>query len=549
MFHAGCQLLTPKADMLGIKTGTLLNKYTVEDKKQVAEFDPLAWLDENPEEEEESIPCPVCNSPEDEDVLLLCDSCNIPYHTYCIGLEDVPEGAWFCMECADRNGIALQQISAANSRAARARNQSRRRNGFFPRTQASMRNERTRARTDQWLGAWGQFSSHVHGALGIDLDSNDDEDDGFRAYRRSQQARENERREWQRWQQRLNIASRVGARDVFARNIQDVVAPASRQGTPGAPETREERQAWRAFDRARESTPSGRKRKSRSITASPVEPVPEPSRPLKRPRTRRINNQADLGSSKAASAASSGHPTERGGGPSEARSPLGLSPPAAEEGPSFLSSLLKEVEQSGPSDDETVRGLFELPPTVGPSSPVTSPSVSAHNSPRALSLTPPPAPLVHAIARSASRSPVLSLSSHIEPKYPPANYSPTRSNGESSDSENRPQQRNGSPELRQPRPRRQLEVRLSRSQDSSPTRKMLPLEVKESISQVVRTALKPHWKSSQLSRDQYESINRSVSHKIYEEVSDPSAVNNDAKRQWEKIATAEVARAVEELKP
>ena len=32
--------------------GTLLSSYDVEDKKQVAEFDPQAWLDENPEEEE-----------------------------------------------------------------------------------------------------------------------------------------------------------------------------------------------------------------------------------------------------------------------------------------------------------------------------------------------------------------------------------------------------------------------------------------------------------------------------------------------------------------
>lgn len=452
------------------------------------------------------------------------------------------------MECADRNGIALQQFRALASRTSgRGRG---RRNQFFPRTQASMRNERTRARTDQWLGAWGQFSNHVHGALGIDLDSNDDEDDGLREYRRSQQTRERERREWNRWQQRLNIASRLGARDVFARNIQGVVeqqvAPPSRQATPAAQESREERQAWRAFDKARAATPSGRKRKARSITASPVEPTPETSRPLKRPRTRRIHTQADAGpSSKATSATTSNQQNERNGETAAAHSPS-----ATEEPPSFLSSLLKEVEQSGPSDDETVRSMFGLPQAVDPSSPVTSPSASAHNSPRAMSLTPPPPPTAaaNATARSASRSPVLSLSSHLEPIYPPANYSPTRSNGESSDSECRPQrQRNGSPELRQPRPTRQLEVRLSRSQDSSPTRRNLPLEVKEDINRVVRAALKPHWKSSQLSREQYETVNRTVSHKIYEEVADPSAVNDEARRNWEKVATTEVARAVAEL--
>lgn len=523
----------------------------------MAEFDPLAWLDENPEEEDEATPCPVCNTADHEDVLLLCDHCDTPYHTHCIGLEDVPDGAWFCMECVDQNGIALQQFHALASRtSASVRSRGHgggggaRRNRFFPRTQAAMRNERTRARTDQWLGAWGQVSGQIYGALGIDLDSNDDEDDGMREYRRSQQIRERERREWTRWQQRLNIASRLGARDVFARNIQGVVenqaAPPSQQAAPAVPETREERQAWRAFERARAATPNSRKRKkSRSITASPVEPAPEPSRPLKRPRTRRIPNLAEPGPSKAASAAAHNPQIERIGEPSSAWSPT-----AMEEQPSFLSSLLKEVEQSGPSDDEAIRSVFGLPQAVDPSSPVTSPSASTHNSPRAMSLTPPPPSAGNATARSASRSPVLSLSSHIEPRYPPANYSPTRSNGESSDSESRSRQRNGSPELRQPRPTRQLEVRLSRSQDSSPTRKTLPLEVKEDINRVVRAALKPHWKSSQtqLSRAQYEAINRSVSHKIYEGVADPSAVNDETKQQWEKVATAEVARAVAELK-
>lgn len=71
--------------------------------------------------------------------------------------------------------------------------------------------------------------------------------------------------------------------------------------------------------------------------------------------------------------------------------------------------------------------------------------------------------------------------------------------------------------------------------------------MKEDISRVVRAALKPHWKSSQLSREQYETINRTVSHKIYEAVADPSAVNDEARRNWEMVATTEVARAVAEL--
>ncbi|KAH8782756.1 hypothetical protein F5883DRAFT_404797 [Diaporthe sp. PMI_573] len=533
--------------------GTLLSTYKVEDKKQVAEFDPLAWLDENPEEEEEQVtPCPVCNTAENEEVLLLCDGCDTPYHTHCIGLDDVPDGSWFCMECAHQLGQAIEESLPAFARAPGRRN---RRPGFFPRTRGSMRNERNRGRTDGWLGAWGEVSGHILGGSGIDVDFHEADDD-LAEYRRSQQLRDRERREWQRWQQRLSIASRLGARDVFARNIQGVVEQqVAPQPAPMPPreETREERLAWSAMERARDATPNGRKRKSRSITASPQEPVPEPERRLKRPRTRRNPLQTEAGPSRAASASSnatSNNQREVNGGHADARSPT-----ATDGQPTFLSSLLREVEKTNPQDDDTIRGLFGVPPPQSgdPSSPVSSPSASARNSPRALSLTPPPQPPNGAF-RSASRSPVLSLSSHIEPLYPPANYSPTRSNGESSDSESRPSNghRNGSPELRQPRPRRQHEIRLPRAEDASPTRQPLPLEVKESISRVVRNALKPHWNADRskrtISSDQYATINRKVSHRIYEEVSDPSAVDDEAKQAWEKIATKEVARAVAELK-
>ena len=72
--------------------------------------------------------------------------------------------------------------------------------------------------------------------------------------------------------------------------------------------------------------------------------------------------------------------------------------------------------------------------------------------------------------------------------------------------------------------------------------------MKENISNIVRSALKPHWKSSQLTADQYATINRDVSRKLYEEVTDPSSADEDAKSMWERKAAKEVARAVEELK-
>lgn len=45
--------------------------------------------------------CRLCGSGDDEDLLLLCDQCNAAWHTYCVGLHDVPAGDWFCEMCVD----------------------------------------------------------------------------------------------------------------------------------------------------------------------------------------------------------------------------------------------------------------------------------------------------------------------------------------------------------------------------------------------------------------------------------------------------------------
>lgn len=569
--------------------GTLLSTYKVEDKKQVADYDARTLLEEIPvlEDEDISTPCPVCNLADDEDVLLLCDGCDTPYHTHCIGLDGVPEGAWFCMECVSLFGDSVQTPAAQNHpfvTAARLNGRNRPWNDFFPRTRQSMRRARQRARSDEWQGAWGQITGRIWEALNLDVDH--DEDDTLEEYRRLESQRNNERREFERWQERLDIARRLGAQEVFEQNIpilqhaRPSAAPQQpRQVTPR--ETREERIAWGSFERARDcdsSTSGSRKRKPRSITASPVEPAQEPERKPKRPRTRRITavpgessaNGAVAVTAAAAAAAAAGpsrgtangttnaSPGGSSSAPAAARSPN----QAAEEPRSFLSSLLKEVEMSTPSDDENVRSLFgDNRPTVAmdPSSPVgSSPAVSAHNSPRAMSATPPPQRVLR------PSSPTL-LSSHIEPIYPPANYSPNRSGASpSSDHSDTDSNNNNNTahtahavhtvhaptvaEIRQPRPRRRPIVALPRSQDVSPSRSPpLTLEMKESISNIVRTALKPHWKASQLTADQYAAINRDVSHKLYEEVTNPAAADAEVRKIWEKRATKEVERAVADL--
>ncbi|KAI8296532.1 PHD and RING finger domain-containing protein [Colletotrichum sp. SAR 10_98] len=439
--------------------GPSVDSYAVQDKKQEQEFDIHRWLEENPEGREESEPavvCPVCESSDHEDVLLLCDGCNAAYHTHCIGLPEVPESEyWFCFECNDNSAgrprpaeisqgsvQEAQAISHAIAQAARSSNRrgNNNRRGFL-RTQLQARNARREARSLEWVGAWDHIASRIYDATEIDLD-NHEEDDAFQSFRRAQaqRAQIREMQEHRDWQQRMSIASRMGAREAFAQNIRPAVghrlgavpvAPAE-PTPPPAPETRDEQRAWGALERARETEtpPNTRKRKSRSVTASPQEPAQEPERKLKRPRTR--------------------------------------------------------------------------------------------------------------------RSPTLSLSSYIEPRFPKANYSPTRASGDSSDSDSRS---NGA-EIRQPQPQRPMRHRpnLSRSQDSSPTRHGITFETKERISSIVRAALNPHYRAKELTSEQYANINRDVSRKLYEGLRDPQALDEDARKTWEKIAAKEVARAVEELK-
>jgi hypothetical protein len=571
--------------------GTAISKYDVQDKKQVAEFDVRQWLGENPEEDEEEQgnPCPICNSSEREDVLLLCDSCDAAYHTHCIGLEGIPDGDWYCMECAHLFQLVEEPEATEAGEPSPRPSYVRRPNprnvrGYHVRTRERLRRARRQARNVEWQGAWGQFSGRFYEMSDLDLDNHDDEDEDLEQYRRFQELG---RRELERWQQRMDIARRLGARDVFVNNIPPAISERLQPAPEPVQETAEERQAWGALERARqteEPSTNSRKRKGRSVTASPREPAQEPERKLKRPRTRRLPTQNGEGSSSVSSPAP---------GPSTARiNANGVSSRngIADHGsidPPLVSSLLKELEPSIMSDDDTSitnNGWRHVPDASSPAlSPVMSPTSSAFGSPRALSLTPPPMPNFNA----RPGSPTLSLSSTIQPRYAPANYSPTRTNHErtnpdhsdseirfprnapinfsptrsrreranrdrisrdNSDSEARPARLpEGRPlEIRQPRPRRPDEVPVQRKEEP-PTDLNLTQEDKVSINEIVKGALRPHWRSRKLTTEQYSVINRDISRKLYDEVKGAASLSDEARRQWENRATKEVAQAVAEL--
>ncbi|KAG7131659.1 PHD and RING finger domain-containing protein like [Verticillium longisporum] len=564
--------------------GPEIDLYSVEDKKQTHEFDLRQWLQENPEEEEpeEETPCPICGMAERPDILLLCDGCDAAYHTHCVGLNHVPAGSWYCLECVDifRPAAASDSTSDSDVQAIAPSTNHRR---PFVRTRERQRRARRQARSVEWQGAWGQIAGRIFEATDIDLDNYED-DDSLEGFRRTQQQRERESREYREWEQRLQIASRQGAGETFARSIPraigerlDIVQPVQ--------ETAEERLAWGALDRARQSannnsssshrtvTPNRRKRKPRSASTSPREAAAaaaeEPERKLKRPRTRRLPIQGEAsgsGTSGPAAAVAAAPVPAPAPAPPSATSPTDPSNSAASAArdhplpingssstsvptrgittaPSFLSSLLKEVEMSTPSDEENARSFFNSHNGVDASSPPTSPSPpSSRNSPRALSLTPPPLP------RPTSPS---SLSSYVEPVYPKANYSPNRQAGDTSDSESRARQhRHTHSDIRQPRPRRPGQLHRSptrpRSQVVSPASD-LSREEKERVSAFVKSALKPHWdiEDRKITAEQYSNINRDVSRKLYDGLRDPAMAEDKA--QWEARAKEEVTRAVAAL--
>jgi len=48
------------------------------------------------------LPCKVCGGIGAWDLMLLCSKCNNGYHTFCVDLDKVPEGDWYCSSCLDK---------------------------------------------------------------------------------------------------------------------------------------------------------------------------------------------------------------------------------------------------------------------------------------------------------------------------------------------------------------------------------------------------------------------------------------------------------------
>jgi hypothetical protein len=45
--------------------------------------------------------CVHCGQPHDEERMMFCDKCDRGYHTFCVGLKNIPHGRWVCLLCAN----------------------------------------------------------------------------------------------------------------------------------------------------------------------------------------------------------------------------------------------------------------------------------------------------------------------------------------------------------------------------------------------------------------------------------------------------------------
>ena len=462
--------------------GTVIDSYAVQDKVQEAEIDPSMIMEDELFSMEVWEPCLVCQSPDNAHSQMFCDGCDKAVHIFCAGYDEAPE-VWYCGTCLmDTEG----DISRPGLPAAVRRRPRRQHNATAGRRLGGQEDT-------SWARVWQSVSRR----LDIDLDFPFD-DEPARDTRTPQQ-----RREFQQWQRRFEVADRQGVTN----RLRDIASQSRPSQTAPAPESQEELRAWNAFDKARElHEPNNRKRKATASPASPQEPEPEP-RKLKRPRLRRP-------------AANAGSPPAES---SHTAAQRGMA-----EGTTFLSSLLREVENNASSAGSPGPSSPQYSPRN--SSPARSPGSSGYGSPHAYSVTPPMSPTGH------PNSPHTPLFSPFSPAVA------------SQDQESTARPR--------PRPRGRRRDHHDSGYDEnyhsggdalSPSRN-ISYSAKEEIQRMVKLALKPRYVDKTINKDQYTDINRDISRKMYDLVGDASALaDSGARERWQEIAADEVQKAITSL--
>lgn len=490
-----CPICRAAFNMVELSTsvgGKMIDSYAVQDKAQEPEVDPAMIVEDEMLAADAWEPCLVCGNVDDVHEVMFCDGCDKSVHVFCAGFEEAPE-VWYCETCLVdmETDTALPGLRSALRRPSHQRE--RRRAG----TQ-----QRGRRNDAIWARVWHEVSRRLD--FDLDFPFDDEVED---------QRTDEQRREFARWQRRFEVADRQGT----ASRLRGIAArlQAPEQAVRPAPESQEELRAWNAFEKARslEDGPSSTRRKRRR-TASPASPPQEPDaeqRQLKRPRLRR--------------------PPAAVESPAVAE-PSNSAAQRASDGPTFLSSLLREVEQKPVSAGSP--GASEQP--HGQHSPL-SPMSSGYSTPRALSDTPPPqGPLSPPL--SSTILPPLSPTGLIFSPFSPTEFSQGVEEGKRHCRRGRTRDRT----------KGRSDDELGEHAMSSLPNPELSYSSKEEIQRMVKLALGPRYREKGLTKEQYTDINRDVSRMMYNMVGDASALTDEEERaKWQGVAEEEVTKAIASL--
>ena len=540
--------------------GPVISSYSVHDRTQVADIDESILIEDY--DGLDSQLCPVCEL-NNEEVLIQCDGCDSWYHTCCVGIECLPVGTWFCDHCTtDRvieSGLEQSRTRSHTISTHRTRVQQRRVIDHNP------------AASSGWSRVW----QSVWDQLNLDLDFPFDNISSSTFLRREHQRRINQQHEFREWERRLRVAEHQGGahqfRNTAATLLDHGLSPPLRPCPDNPePESVEEILAWNALEKARDidADPDCRSKKRKSAPTSPSETnqLPHckrrkstasspsgsaltlpPERKLKRPQTRRPHDLSDVVSEPNRETSRS---TQRPIVLASCNRDM-LSIPMPDRGPSFLRSLLTEVESSaGPNErnEHTRSGLFDPKTTLSEHSstkllsPARSPAASSHCSPRALSTTPPP---LHSTP-SGSPAP---LSSNVEPLYSsiahPSEHSVPLESQSSQCSLQWIEQK--VPERQVPHRELLLDCSPRHSSGYLSSRPSLSLSAKSDVQRMVKDALRFPYNSRQLNKDQYTEINRKISRLLYQKVGDSENLDGEGREYWKSFAREEVVKAMRSL--
>lgn len=541
----------------------------MEERTQAPEVDdsiPAEFNEDDPDEE--IVICAYCEYQEDHEDVLICDSCNRYYHMECAGVENVPDGDWFCQPCLLEQRASLNQRDSDRSEI-HLRSLPRYRGRRERRSQQRQQQQRgQQQRQNQQSSSWRAVWQSVWHRLGLDFDSEwiDDEQKAM-VTRPEIFGRLTRDREVQAWEDRLQVAQQQGGRNSrFLETRGALFAAGPSRQAPSAP-SEDEVRAWNDLDKARtlDAAPRGNgRRKRKAPTESPVEPPTqdEPVRKFKRPMTRRAQ-EFTRPKAEASTSAQTGDVDE---------SNTNHTSPTVNDnrGSTFLQSLLEEVEAAG-TNETTVTA--EASPAAAHKTFQSKRDASSF----ALSPTIPArgrAPTAQAPeARRAARSDSPPLTSFVRPNYRNttnrnADAAPSqpslvdrqksRKSLEQSTVPALPHDTKTSSRRDTPRPFHREATRTSHripkpapssstNKAQSPPQNQISINAKVDISKMVQVALKPFRHSGRVSDSEYTRINREVSRKMYEIVGYATELDEPTKKKWEKVAAEHVEKAVDSL--